>query len=117
MNAKDKQPEVVTGVVDDVPDIVGPLPDESGMMIGELDLPEDHWLFDEPGSPPMGSKLGTDSAVYHERTSKLIAAGKYAIRASILDTSEVGFDPDAFIQNLVVGLHGYATPSGDKGDE
>lgn len=74
-------------------------------------LPADHWLHEAAGKPPMGSRLGTDNAVYEERTKKLIAAGIYALRVATAHTSQ-GIDPDDLILNLVIGLHGYATPDG-----
>ena len=40
----------------------------------------------------MGSRLGTDNAVYEERTKKLIRAGMYALRVSLEHSSE-GIDP------------------------
>ncbi len=74
-------------------------------------LPAGHWLHEAAGKPPMGSRLGTDNAVYEERTKKLIRAGMYALRVS-LEHSSQGIDPDDLILNLVIGLHGYATPDG-----
>jgi hypothetical protein len=35
------------------------------------------------------------------------AAGKYAVRCATMNGKEMDFDPDALLQNLVVGFLGY----------
>ena len=42
----------------------------------------------------------------------LRAAGRYACRASTMNGKEMDFDPDAMLQNLVVGLLGEWTDDG-----
>jgi hypothetical protein len=44
------------------------------------------------------------------------AAGKYAVRCATINGSEMDFDPDALLQNLVVGFLGYWTADGLTGD-
>lgn len=43
--------------------------------------------------------------------------GKYAVRASTMNGREMDFDPDAMLQNLVVGMLGYWTETGLSSDE
>lgn len=43
------------------------------------------------------------------------AAGKYAVRCATMNGSEMDFDPDALLQNLVVGMLGYWTETGLTG--
>ncbi len=107
----------------DLEEVYGPTPEVVGVVDPALDGqeesvtfivdppgdPKDHWLNDPQCPPPMGSKLGTENAVYAERTGKLRAAARYAFLKG-------NSDPDAFIEDLVIGLHGYATPTGDKAE-
>lgn len=44
------------------------------------------------------------------------AAGKYAVRCATMNGAEMDFDPDALLQNLVVGMLGYWTDNGLTGD-
>jgi hypothetical protein len=44
-------------------------------------------------------------------------AGRYAIRASTMKGADMDFDPDAMLQNLVVGMLGYWTDDGFTSDE
>jgi hypothetical protein len=44
------------------------------------------------------------------------AAGKYAVRCATINGSEMDFDPDALLQNLVIGFLGYWTETGFTGD-
>lgn len=99
---------------------VAALPDGSGFAVMSLPLPENHWIYgdstleDEWGleSPPMPMRTGTDDPRREELRKMLIAAGKYAVRASTMKGKGMGFDPDALIQNLIVGMLGYHTPDG-----
>lgn len=43
------------------------------------------------------------------------AAGKYAVRCATMNGAEMDFDPDALLQNLVVGMLGYWTDTGLTG--
>jgi hypothetical protein len=106
------------------------LPDGSGFAVMSLPLPKDHWLT-RPGAnvPPMPFQLGTHEFITittrsssglftrEELAEKIREAGHYAVRAATLNGTEMDFDPDALIQNLVVGLLGYWTPTGLSADE
>lgn len=83
------------------------LPDGSGFATMSMPLPKDHWLtkegFDEPPAP---LRIGTGE----ERTelaNKIRVAAKYAVRASTMNGKIDDFDPDAMVQNFVVGMLGY----------
>lgn len=45
------------------------------------------------------------------------AAGRYAVRSATMKGTEVDFDPDALLQNLVTGFLGYHTADGLSSDE
>lgn len=82
--------------------------------------------------PPMPFRMGKDEhavvAVQREGSpvpdimtrqefaEKIRTAGRYALRASTMKGRE-DYDPDALIQNLVVGMLGYWTENGLSGDE
>ena len=89
------------------------LPDGSGNAMMSLPLPTGHWLT-RPGynEPPMGFRMGTDDAKRQEWVEKIHAAARYAIRGATMNGTEDDFDPDALVQNMVVGLIGYFTPDG-----
>ena len=114
------------------------LPDGSGFMTASFPLPKDHWIYGDRTCenkgfeyPPMvfrmGSKqeitIGVGSAVSsrpfpsvsltrEEMAERIRQAGKYAIRAATLKGKDMDFDPDAMLQNLVVGFLGYWTEDG-----
>lgn len=44
-------------------------------------------------------------------------AGKYAVRTATMNGQDMDFDPDALLQNLVVGFLGYWTETGLSSDE
>jgi hypothetical protein len=53
-----------------------------------------------------------------EQFAELIRkAGRYAVRAATMKGEEMDFDPDALLQNLVVGFLGYWTENGLSNDE
>lgn len=93
---------------------VGILPDGSGFATGTFPLPADHWLT-APGEnvPPMPWKTGV-GPFRTEKAQQIRDAARYAIRASTDNGSENDFDPDAMVQNLIVGLLGYWTVDGDS---
>ena len=95
-----------------VEEMSGPLSDGSGFATASSPLPEDHWLT-RPGwnEPPMPWACGTDDPARNDMAEAIRAAGRYAIRASTMNGSG-SFDPDAMLQNLVVGLIGYWSPDG-----
>lgn len=94
------------------------LPDGSGFATMSLPLPKGHWLTKRGfNKPPMLFRLGTEDAPRCNMTrvmwaKKIRTCGKYAIRASTGNGKIVDFDPDAMLQNLVVGMLGYWTPDG-----
>lgn len=97
------------------------LPDGSGFATASTPLSKDHWLYAEPSSgyeaPPMPLRMGKGSPKRREMTEMLRAAGRYAIRAATMNGQDEDFDPDAMIQNLVVGMFGYHTDDGLSGDD
>jgi hypothetical protein len=72
----------------------------SGLVV-DLPLPEDHWLY-EPRKEPSATLKGMQ--IYRPY---VVEAAKYAIKAATDNGKDVDFDPDALIQNLLVGLFGY----------
>jgi hypothetical protein len=110
-------------------DSIGRLPDGSGFATMSMPLPADHWLTqDHENIPPMPLRLGVGDSVIiiaGGRTLRisrvqfndmLRAAGRYAVRCATLNGKEDDFDPDALIQNLIVGFLGYHTDTGLSSD-
>lgn len=98
-----------------IEEVGGPLPDGSGFAVASFPLPKDHWLYAEGhDDPPMPFKRGTDDPERKDWEEKIRAAGKYAIRGATSNGKLEDFDPDALLQNLVVGMLGYHTPDGDS---
>lgn len=96
------------------------LPDGSGAATVSYPLPKDHWLTrpsEAYEAPPMGLRLGTASPLHEVLVREVRAAARYAVRASTMNGTEEDFDPDALVQNFVVGLLGYHTPDGLSDDE
>jgi hypothetical protein len=93
------------------------LPDGSGFAVMSLPLPADHWLT-QPGFsvPPMPFRRGANHPEREPWANAIREAGKYAIRASTMNGQEIDFDPDAMLQNLVVGMLGYWTDNGLSSD-
>ncbi len=100
-----------------VTEIGGPLPDGSGFMTASFPLRKDHWLYQKADDgfsrpPPMPFRMGADDPRRQQFNDAVRAAAKYAIRASTMHGAEVDFDPDAMVQNFVVGMLGYHTDDG-----
>lgn len=92
------------------------LPDGSAFCTASFPLPADHWLIAEGYNvPPMPLRMGEGHA-RAVMADKVRAAARYAIRASTMNGAEEDFDPDAMVQNMVVGLLGYWTPDGANGE-
>jgi hypothetical protein len=89
------------------------LPDGSGCFVASFPLPANHWLT-QPGynEPPMPMRVGTEDPRREELAEQIRAATRYAVRASTMNGAEMDFDPDAMVQNMVVGLLGYWTEDG-----
>lgn len=89
------------------------LPDGSGFAVMSMPLPKDHWLtkegFNEPPSPFI---MGKSNPQRDEWAKKIRIAAKYAIRASTINGKEIDFDPDAMVNNFVIGMLGYWTDDG-----
>lgn len=90
------------------------LPDGTVLSIMSGPLPKGHWIYEEADEPPMPFKMGTDDPRREEWTEKIRAAGRYAVRGATMSGKESDFDPDALLQNLIVGMLGYNTPDGDS---
>lgn len=94
----------------------GPLPDGSGFAVMSMPLPKDHWIYqgDEfgySGEPPAPFRMGIGPL--RDAISEAIReAGRYAVKASTMCGKEMDFDPDAMLQNMIVGLLGYWTEDG-----
>jgi hypothetical protein len=97
----------------------GVLPDGSGFATVSMPLPKGHWLTAESynSTPPMPFRMGTDHPRHEEFKKAIWAAGKYALRSATNNGKIQDYDPDAVIQNLIVGLIGYHTPDGLSHDE
>lgn len=94
---------------------VGALPDGSGFATMSMPLPKDHWLTkDQDGYniPPMPMRMGKDNPIRKVMGKALKDAGRYAVRCATMNGKENDFDPDALIQNLIVGFLGYHTDNG-----
>lgn len=89
------------------------LPDGSGFFTGTFPLPKDHWLYaEEDNVPPMLLQCGTANP-YRAKIEEAVREGvKYAIRASTMNGQDDDFDPDALVQNAIVGVVGYFTSDG-----
>jgi hypothetical protein len=93
---------------------VGRLPDGSGFATMSIPLPRDHWSTanpDAPNVPPMPFRMGQDDPRSHDFAQKVRAAARYAYRSATINGKEE-MDPDALLQNLLVGLFGYNTSDG-----
>ena len=89
------------------------LPDGSGFFTASLPLPDGHWLHAEGMNvPPMGMRTGYSHPGRKDMKEKIVAAARYAVRASTMNGKESDFDPDALVQNMVTGLLGYHTANG-----
>lgn len=91
------------------------LPDGSGFFVQAFPLPQTHWIYSERHEePPMPMQVGTGPE--RDALAKQIRhAARWAIRASTMRGKEMDFDPDAMIQNLIIGLLGYWTEDGSHG--
>lgn len=93
--------------------IITRLPDGSGFFTAKFPLPENHWLHEEGHTdPPCPLLMGTSNPARKELCIGIRAAARYAIRASTMNGQDNDFDPDAMVQNFVIGMVGYFTPDG-----
>lgn len=95
------------------------LPDGSGFATASFPLPKGHWLTQETEKfepPPMPFRMGTDDPRRKEWLEKIKAAGRFAVRAATMNGKIDDFDPDAMVQNFIIGMLGYFTPTGLSND-
>lgn len=95
-------------------DDAGALPDGSGFAVMSTPLPSDHWLtakHEKYDAPPMPLRMGEGPA-RDKMAHAVRAAARYAVRGATRNGQEDDFDPDALVQNMVVGLLGYWTDDG-----
>lgn len=105
----------------------GALPDGSGYAVISIPLSKDHWIYGgEPGEPPpapfrvgVGDKviIRCGDSEFEQLTrgqlaDRIRSAGRYAVRAATTRGTDMDFDPDALLQNLIVGMLGYWTEDG-----
>jgi len=98
----------------------GLLSDGSGFAIMSMPLPANHWLMANPDTfnvPPMPFRMGWNHPDRPRFEQALRDAGRYAVRCATMNGTEMDFDPDALIQNLVTGFLGYHTETGLSADE
>jgi hypothetical protein len=100
------------------------LPDGSAFAVMSMPLPKNHWIYGDESvenegfePPPMPMRMGTDNPHRKPMEDMVRQAARYAIRSATMKGKEDDFDPDALVQQLVVGMLGYFTPNGLSGDE
>lgn len=111
-------PEMVTELADMLEAKIGAtgaLPDGSGFATLSMELPKDHWLYESNDAPPMPWRIG-DGKERMLLAEGIRAAARYAIRGATMSGKEEDFDPDAMVQNFIVGMLGYWTEDGLSGD-
>lgn len=99
---------------------IGELPDGSGFATVSYEVPKTHWIYakNEKGwslPPPMPFRMASGAARC-EIAEKMREAAKYAVRSATMGGTAMDFDPDALVQNLVVGMIGYWTEDGLSSD-
>jgi hypothetical protein len=93
---------------------VGPLPDGTGAATASFPLPEGHWYKAKGHNvPPMPFRCGEDDVALREELEESCReAARFAVRASTMNGTARSTDPDALVQNFVVGMLGYHTSDG-----
>lgn len=61
--------------------------------------------------------MPAETLTKRELADRIREAGKYAVRSATMNGKEMDFDPDALLQNLVVGFLGYWTDDGLDHDD
>jgi len=88
------------------------LPDGSGFAVMSLPLRKDHWIYaDRVDDPPAPMRIGR-GAERDRLAAQIREAARYAVRGATMNGSEMDFDPDALVQNMIVGMLGYWTEDG-----
>jgi len=143
MSDQEKIPDPVQAIADAAGGRVewrADLPDGSGAATVSFPLPKNHWLYRSHANvPPMPFRMGSGEyflfavnpklppeggqdrgllqAIDRDAFARAIrAAGKYALRCSTMNGT-ADQDPDALLQNLIVGMLGYWTETGLGSDE
>lgn len=88
------------------------LPDGSAFSVMSTPLPHTHWIYGDTGVPPMPFRMGGDDPRRQEFADRIREAAKYAVKGATMNGRETDFDPDALLQNLIIGMLGYNTPDG-----
>lgn len=82
-------------------------------MIVKMDLPADHWVYEPAGwQPPAPWLTGTADPLRTQMERQIRAAAQWAIRGATMAGTDKDFDPDAMVQNFVIGMLGFFTPDG-----
>lgn len=89
------------------------LPDDSAFFTAQQPLPKDHWLYqDEVACSLFIEVTPEEHADWHKQ---LLPIFRNAIRGATNFGREMDFDPDALVQNLMVGTLGpYPAPTPKK---
>ena len=88
------------------------LPDGSGAFVASWPLPKTHWIYTKESDvrpAPMRIGIGPKRS---ELAAQIREVARYAIRGATMSGTEMDFDPDALVQNMVVGLLGKWTEDG-----
>lgn len=80
--------------------------------MASFELPKDHWVYESSQRPPMTMRTGTSHPRRKELEQRIREAVKYAYRSATMSGRDFDIDPDALLQNAVVGFLGYHTPDG-----
>jgi hypothetical protein len=109
-----------TGQKGDDMDNIYKLPDGSAFACLTLPLPEAHWIyqkdkegFSPPPPMPLRMAIGPERDAFAEQVR---GAAKWAIQGATMQGAEMDFDPDAMVQNFIVGLLGYWSKDGLSGE-
>ena len=89
------------------------LPDGSAFAVVSMPLPKTHWIYKRKlnRAPPAPFLMGKGK-LRSKLEKKVREAAYYAIRGATMNGTCPDFDPDALVQNLIVGLFGYHTEDG-----
>ena len=131
MDTPDFLKEIATACGGKITEVNGAL--GVGFAVMSMPLPKTHWIYkgdrtDTYGTfnvPPMPFRMGSADEIVirgeiltkRQFSDKIKAAGQYAVRAATMNGKEMDFDPDALIQNLLVGMLGYWTENGLSSDD
>lgn len=89
-----------------------------GAATASFPLPTDHWLYEDKfAAPPMPFRMGKADPRRAEWEQKIKAAARHAVRASTMNGKSEDFDPDAMVQNMIVGMLGYHSPDALCGEQ